>query len=129
MQPETDHNYQGEGATVERVMERAARRGGKWFSFDVPVDPAHPLALVVTYASVERRPRTFEVLVDGKRVGERTTEGRTPEAEARLIDVEYGIPADAIAGKTKVTVRFQAAPGSEVGTVCGIRMIRADAER
>jgi hypothetical protein len=128
MQPETDHNYQGEGASVARVMERAARRGGKWFSFDVPVDPTHPLALVVTFSSHDREPRRFEVLVDGKQVGEQATEGRTPENEPRLVDVEYKLPAETVQGKTKVTVRFQAKEGSEVGTVCGVRMVRLEGE-
>jgi len=128
MQPETDHAYKGEGAAVARLEGRAARRGGAWFSLEVPVDPAQRMALVVTYGSVERRRRSFEVLVDGTKVGERTTEGSTPDAEARLVDVEYPIPAEVMAGKTKVTVRFQAAPGSEVGTVCGVRMVRAETE-
>ena len=128
MQPETDHRYQGEGVAVARLEGRAGRRGGKWFSVEVPVDPAQRMALVVTYGSVERRRRTFEVLVDKTKVGERTTEGSTPDAEARLVDVEYPIPAELIAGKTKVTVRFQAVEGSEVGTVCGVRMVRADTE-
>ena len=129
MQPETDHNYQGEGAAVARVMERAARRGGKWFSFDLPVDPAHSMVLIATYHSDERQQRTFEILVDGKGVGEQTVERRTPEQDPRFFDVEYKVPAECIQGKTKVTVRFQATNGKELGTVCGIRMIRADAER
>ena len=129
MQPETDFNYQGEGATVTRVMERAARHGGKWFSFDLAVDQAHPMALIVTYHSGERERRTFEVLVDGQRVGEVTVERITPEQDARFFDAEYAVPAEAVKGKQKATVRFQAKEGSEIGTVCGIRMIRADAPR
>jgi hypothetical protein len=128
MQPETDHNYQGEGASVDRVLERAARRGGKWFSFDVPVEETNPMALVVTTSSHDRQPRTFEILVDGTRVGEQATEGRTPDNEPRLVDVEYRLPAEVVKGKMKVTVRFQAKEGSEVGTVCGIRMVRAGGE-
>jgi len=129
MQPETDHNYQGEGATVARVMDRAARRGGKWFSFDVPVDPSHPTALIVTFNSDERQVRTFAILVDGKRVGEQTIDKRTPEQDPRFYDVEFPIPAETVQGKTKVTVRFQATNGNEIGIVCGLRLIRADAER
>lgn len=129
MQPETDFNYRGEGAAVVRVMERAARRGGKWFSFDLPGDPAHPLTLIVTYHSDERQPRTFEIMVDGQRVGEQTMARRTPEQDPRFLDAEYAVAAGAGKGQPKVTVRFQAAGGSEIGTVCGIRLIRADAER
>jgi hypothetical protein len=129
MQPETDYNYQGEGAAVARVMGRAARRGGKWFSFDLPVDKAHPMTLMVTYNTGERELRTFEILVDGQRVAEQTIERRSPEQEPRFFDVEYKVPAELVKDKQKVTVRFQAAKGNEIGAVCGIRMIRADAGR
>ena len=60
---------------------------------------------------------------------EEKVERRTPEKDPRLFDVEYAVPAEAVQGKTKVTVRFQATGGNETAAVCGIRMIRADAER
>ena len=129
MQPETDYNYQGEGAAAARVMGRAARRGGKWFSFDLPVDQAHPMTLMVTYNTGEREVRTFEILVEGQRVGEQTIERRSPEQEPRFFDVEYKVPPELVKDKQKVTVRFQATKGNEIGAVCGIRMIRSDAER
>ena len=47
------------------------------------------MALVVTYSNDERQARTFEVLVDGQRVGEQTVERRSPEQDERLFDVEY----------------------------------------
>ena len=79
MQSERDFNEQGEEIQPDRVMGRAARRGRNWFSFDLPVDPSHPMALVVTYYSDEWRKRTFDILVDGQRIGEQVVEkgGRT----------------------------------------------------
>ena len=70
MQPERNFNQQGEETYPERVMGRAGRNGRKWFSFDMPVDPAHPLVLLVTYHGGERRraPR-FDILVDGRKIG------------------------------------------------------------
>ena len=126
MQPERDYNWQGEESETDRIMGRAARRGTKWFSFDLPVDPSHPMAFVVTYYSDEWRKRTFEILVDGQRVGEQTVEkdGIAP----RFFDVEYAIPAELVKDKQKVTVRFQATNGNEIAAVFGIRMIRADAK-
>jgi hypothetical protein len=126
MQPERDFNYQGEDSSIDRVMGRPCRRGTKWFSFDVPVEPAHPMALVVTYYSDEWRKRTFEILVDGQRIGEQTVERGGP---VRFFDVEYAVPAELVKDKQKVTVRFQATGGNEIAAVFGIRMIRADAER
>jgi DUF1680 family protein len=129
MQPETDYQYHGEGARVTRAMERAARTGGQWFSFEIPVDAEHPMALVVTYSSDERQPKAFEIQVEGQRVGEQTVDRRTPEQEPKFFDVEYKIPSELVKGKQKVIVRFQAATDKQIGTVCGIRMIRAAAER
>jgi DUF1680 family protein len=126
MQAERDANMQGEDTEPLRLQGRAGRRGAKWFSFDLPVDPAHPMALVVTYNHDEWQERKFDILVDGVRVGEQTIERRGP---MRFFDVEYAVPADVLKGNQKVTVKFHAGSGSEIGTVFGIRMIRADAER
>jgi uncharacterized protein len=127
MQPERDFNQQGEDSEPDRVMGRAARRGTKWFSFDLPVDASHPMGLVVSYYSDEWRKRTFEVLLDGQKVGEQTVEkdGSTPH----FFDVEYKVPPELVKDKQKVTVRFQATDGNEIAAVFGLRMIRADAER
>lgn len=126
MQPERDFNQQGEDSEPDRVMGHPARRGSKWFSFDVPVDSSHPMALVVTYNSDEWRKRTFDILVDGQRVGEQVVEKGGPP---HFFDAEYAIPAELVKGRQKVTVRFQATGGNEIAAVFGIRMIRADAER
>jgi DUF1680 family protein len=127
MQPERDYNWQGEDSETDRIMGRAARRGSKWFSFDLPVETNHPAACVVTYYSDEWRKRTFEILVEGKRVAEQTVQkdGHAPH----FFDVEYPIPTELIQGKQKVTIRFQATQGNEIAAVFGLRMIRADAER
>jgi hypothetical protein len=126
MQPERDFNMQGEDTSTDRVMGRPSRRGAKWFSFDLPVDPARPMALVVSYYSDEWRKRTFDVLVEGQKVGEQTIEKGGP---VHFFDVEYAVPAPLVQGKQKVTVRFQSTNGNEIAAVFGIRMIRADAER
>jgi len=39
------------------------------------------------------------------------------------------IPAELVQGKQKVTVRFQAKPGSQVATIFGLRVIRGTAPR
>ena len=127
MQPERDFNYRAaDDAQLARLLGRRGRRAKSWFSFDLPVDPAHPMALVVTYNSDEWRRRTFEILVDGRRIKEQTVEKRGP---MRFFDVECAVPAELAEGKEKVTVRFQASGGNEIAAVYGIRMIRADAER
>jgi len=126
MQSERDFNEQGEESSPDRVIGRAARRSRNWFSFDLPVDASHPMALVVTYYSDEWSKRTFDILVDGQKTGDQVVEkGGTPH----FFDAEYAIPADLVKDKQKVTVRFQATGGNETAAVFGIRMIRADAVR
>jgi hypothetical protein len=126
---EREFNYQGgPDATSMRIQGRPGRRGTSWFSYDVPVDPAHPMTLIATYYSDDRRgtPADFEVLVDGQRVAEPRLERTEPP---RFFDIEYPVPDALVRGKQKVTVRFQAKAGSQIATVFALRMIRADAER
>jgi hypothetical protein len=126
-QSERDFNQQGE-ETAPRVIEGRRGRGAKkWFSFDMPVDGARPMALIITYPGEEQQTRTFEILVDGSRLGEQTIERHRPGSPTKnFFDVEYAIPADLTRGKQKVTVRFQAMRGNETATVLGVRMVRAD---
>ena len=118
MQPERDFNFQGEDTEPVRLLNRPGRHGEKWFSFDLPVDPAHPMTLIVTYHSDERKTRTFELPLDGRRLAEQTIERSEPP---RFLEIEYVIPAEMTAGKQKVTVRFQATRGNPIGAVYGLR--------
>jgi DUF1680 family protein len=115
-------NQQGEETSIVRADGRAGRRTAKWFSYDLAIDPARPVALVVTYNSDTRRAKAFEILVDGQRVGEQTI----PESsEARFFDVQYRIPPELVRGKQKATVRFQST-NNEAGPVFGVRIIRSN---
>ena len=109
MQPERDFNFQGEDSDPVRLMNRPGRHGTKWFSLDLPIDPAHAMALVVTYNSDERKKKTFEILIDGNRLREQTIEKSDPP---RFFDVQYRIPNSLVHGKKRVTIRFQATQGT-----------------
>lgn len=122
-------DYQGaKDSAPRRVMGRPGRSGKSWFSYDLGVDPAHPMALVVTYFSEDRRatPASFDILVDGVKVASQDVTRTEPR---RFYDVEYAVPAELVRGKELVTVRFQAHQGSQIATVFGVRMIRGDAKR
>jgi DUF1680 family protein len=126
MQPERDFNFQGpDDARVTRIMGRPGRRGNSWFSFDLPVESDRPMSLVVTYYSDDqsRRPISFNILVDGQRIGHQELTRRRPQ---RFFDVVYPIDAGIIKGKQKVTVRFETTEGNSIASVFGIRMIRGD---
>ena len=88
------------------------------------------MTLIVTYSTQEFQERTFDILVDGTRIGQQEIERRGPgSASAEFFDVEYALPAALVTGKSNVTVRFQATGGNEIAAVFGLRMIRADAAR
>lgn len=120
-------NQQGEESTPDRNHGRTGRRARKWFSYDLPLNSTGPLSLIVTYTTEERAKRSFDILIDGQRVGEGTIERYPPgSATGRFFDVDYKIPADLVKDKKKLAIRFQASGGNETAGVFGIRIIRAD---
>jgi hypothetical protein len=124
---ERGFNQQGEDTSQVRMFGLTGRRASKWFSFDMPVDAAHPMTLIATYHSEERQTRTFEILIDGARVGVQAIERHRPgSSSGRFFDVEYAIPAEIVKGKQKVTVRFQATGDNGTAAVFGVRLIRGE---
>jgi len=127
--PEKEKSFglKSEESALDREVGRVGRRSRKWFSYELPVDPAKSMALVVTLNPQERALRTFEVLVDGQRVGVGLIERYPPGSPtARFYDVDYKIPAELVKDKQKVTVRFQATGANETATVFGVRIVRVD---
>ena len=93
MQPERNFNQQDEDTTPDRVLGRAGRRGRQWFSFDLPVDPAHPMTLIVTYSTHEFRERIFDILTDGTVIGHQKIELHQPRTGQRFCRVlRYRLP-------------------------------------
>jgi uncharacterized protein len=121
MQPERDFNQQGENTTVARLGQRTGRTGRGWFSFDLPIDASRPNVLVVTYHSDSRRPRTFDILLDGQPLAQERFE---IASDNHFLDREYPLPAAAVTAKQKVTVRFQATNNNDIAAVFGLRVVR-----
>jgi DUF1680 family protein len=125
MQPERDYNYQSDVAErpVGRTAGRANRAGTGALSFDMPVDTAAPMAVVVTYFNdlgVGPTVGNFQILVDGTRVG-----AFSPNATTNgFFDAEYAIPLDLTRGKSKVTVKFQAGTPGRIAPVFGVRTVK-----
>jgi hypothetical protein len=126
MQPERDFDFQGEGTEFDesnRVQGRAYRRARQWMSWTLPIGEGRPLALVVTYFQDEWRRRSFDILVDGEKIAEQVVErGGVPH----FYDLRYSVPAGLLAGKRKITVRFQATNGNETPKVFGVRLVRVE---
>ena len=125
-QAEATYNYASEPADrrVDRTAGRANRGGNGWFSYDLPVEATAEMALVVTYFNEIGLPPTagtFELKVGGATVGR-----FEPNAGATgFYDARYAVPATAINGRARVTVRFEAAPSGRIAPIFGVRMIRA----
>jgi DUF1680 family protein len=100
---------------------RDARDG--WFSYEMAVDPERPTTLVVTYWGGETQERNFDILVDGDKIATQRLRMNNPGA---FFDMTYPIPSVLTKGKSKVTVRFQAHPGSLAGGVFGLRTMRSE---
>ena len=126
MQPERDFNYQSEPLErpVLRAAGRANRAGPGWFSFDMPVDGSVDTAIVVTYLNdLGLPPATgdFEILVDGTPIAHFEPNTKL----TGFYDVQYPVAPALVRGKSKVTVKFQAAPNGRIAPVFGVRTIRA----
>ncbi|MEJ5260613.1 MAG: beta-L-arabinofuranosidase domain-containing protein [Anaerohalosphaeraceae bacterium] len=123
MQPERDHNLEGENTYTGIHSDRRWRdaRNGGWFAFDMKVLPDAPMDLVVTYWGSESGPRRFDILVDGTKIATQTLGMDKPN---QFYDVVYPIPEELTKGKEKVKIRFQAHPQHIAGGVFGCRVIR-----
>jgi hypothetical protein len=122
---EKDFNYQSQPADrqLSRGNGRAYRAGPGSFSFDLPVDASGDNTLLVTYVNEQGLPAAlgrFDIIVDGQRIG-----SYAPDRVAvGFFDTRYPIPLDVTRGKSKVTVKFEAAPDSRIVPIYGVRLIR-----
>jgi DUF1680 family protein len=117
---EKTFNQQGQETSVIRTDGRSGRRAIKWFSYDLPVKAQTMVTLVATYNSDQRRPRSFDVLIDGQKVA---SESQPQSSLSKFYDREYVVPAELMRHKETLTVRFEAANGLEVTPVFGVRLI------
>ncbi|MBN2131563.1 MAG: glycoside hydrolase family 127 protein [Sedimentisphaerales bacterium] len=123
MQPERDHNFEGERTTAGEHAGRKWRHAtdGGWFAFDMAVDPDGPNELVCTYWGSDAGGRVFDILVDGRRVATQELDRPKPD---QFVDMSYAIPTELTQGRQKVRVRFQAHPGQIAGGLYGCRIVK-----
>lgn len=125
MQPERDHNVQGEKSDPVEALGRKLRHAydGGWFSFEMKVDPAKPNELVCTWWGSETGRRTFDILVDGTKIATQTLLNNRP---GKFWDAVYPIPPELTRGKGKIVVKLQARPGNFAGGLFGCRTLVAE---
>ena len=122
-QPEVDHKLQSERSSSGPLGEKRWRDAadGGWFSFTLKVLPDAAQDLVCTYWGGDTGNRVFDVLVDGTKVASQTLNQDKP---GEFFDVTTPLPAALLTGKTVITVRFQAKPGSMAGGLFGCRIVK-----
>ncbi len=122
MQPERDHNFQGENTWAGEFKGKHSResRDG-WFSVDMKVYKGQPMGLVVEYWGGYPGSRTFDILINDELLA---TENTANMQEERFVDVTYDIPDGMTVDKTTVTVTFRAHKGHTAGPVFSVRTIK-----
>jgi DUF1680 family protein len=124
MQPERDHNLQGEKSDPGEYNSRKLRHAtdGGWFAFDMKVDALKTNQLVCTWWGGENGKRTFDILVNGTLLTTQTLLNNRP---GKFWDATYPIPSNLTQGRNKITVKLAAHPGNFAGGLFGCRMVRA----
>lgn len=120
-QSEVDHGLASDHSQTGDFRDRKWRDARGWFEFQLKVRPGVSQVLRATYCGDDTR-RKFDVLVEGDLLA---TQELTGSKRGQFFDVEYPLPAKLLAGKDKVTIRFQAKPGSIAGGLFGGAILQA----
>jgi len=120
---ERQHSFQGEKTETGVFNDRRWRHAtdGGWFSYTLKVLPDQPQELLVTYWGSDAGGRQFDILVDGQKLAAQKLENNWP---GQFHDQVYPLPKELTAGKTRVTLKFQAHPGQMAGGVYGCAIVK-----
>lgn len=121
-QPESDHFYRGEQSKAVLTDGRQGRRATGWFSYELR-DPGHQArSLRLTYSAADAG-HAFRVLVNGNSLAKVELPAETG---AQFYEKDYAIPWDWViaAEDGRLTLRFEAEPGSVAGGIYGVRLLR-----
>ncbi len=121
-QPEADHLMKQEKSQTGHFQNEAWReaRDGGYFEYTMTVGDASKL--MVRYWGDEAGNRLFDILIDGKVLVEENLTGKWNRQ--RMVNHEYAIPEEMLAGKETVTVTFRSRPGTTAGKVFNIRLLK-----
>jgi hypothetical protein len=122
-QPEVEHDFAGE--RTETGLRNGWRyRRGEWFQYSLALKGEKAAELLVVYVSGDRG-RSFDILVNGEALATETLNTPRP---GEFIEKRYALPAQALAGAAdgRLTIKFQAKPGSAVGAVHEVRLMKPE---
>jgi len=128
MQPERDHNFNGEKVTIMEDFKnrkaRGAERGG-WLAFDMKVSKGKPMALVLEYWGGFTGSKTFDILIDDYLIA---TENISGKKDGTFIDVHYKIPSELIVKSNTITIKLAPHEGHRAGPFFYARTIKDSVE-
>ncbi len=123
-QPETDHKMETDESftgNTENVFYRDAR-SGHYFSYLMQTGGKTDLSIRLKYWGVgEWKSHEFDILVDDVLVTSVNNTGKYRISEFKY--ETYQIPAEILAGKKQVRIKFVAAQGRQIGEIYEVRLV------
>jgi hypothetical protein len=123
-QSEVDHALVSERSYTGDNHDRKWRdaRNGGYFAFRLKVLRGAPQVLRCTYWGDDTGARVFDIIVDGQVLATQTLNREHP---GKFFDVDYPLPPGLLAGKDRITVRFQPHPGNVAGALIHCAVLKA----
>jgi hypothetical protein len=122
---ESLHGFKGEQTQAGMHAGRAWRHAanGGWFSYEIAVAPDTGTVLQASFWGDDAGARTFDILVDGQKLATQKLERNAP---GRFFEVQWPLAKERIAGKNRITVRFQAHPEHTAGGLFGLATLKPE---
>lgn len=124
---EEAHNLKGERTSRGTHAGRRWRHAtdGGWFSYELKVLPDRQMTLLCTYWGSDSGPRTFDVLVEGRKIATQTLDRNRP---GEFFRKEYEIHRELTRGRERITVKFDGHEGNFAGGVFGCAVLKAEGD-
>jgi hypothetical protein len=121
-QPEVEHNFSG-GKTETGLRDDRRWRRGDWFQYVFNARSEKTVELSVTYWGGEQG-RAFEIFANDTLLA---SEELNAEKPGKYLEKHYVIPVNVLSSAVDggVIVKFSAKPGSGVGSVFDVRLMRS----
>jgi uncharacterized protein len=122
-QSEVEHDFTGE-KTDSGLRNGRRWRSGEWFQYTLSARGEKAVDLAVTYWGGDTG-RTFDILANGELLATEPLDNSKP---GQYFEKRYSLPAQVLSGAAndRITIKFNAKPGSGVGGVYDVRMMKSD---
>lgn len=121
MQPERDHNLDGENSRIGEGYLRKYRMAYEngWFDFDMKCNYDNPAQLIITYYGGDSRKYTFDLII-----GDWTGKISLTENKDGFVEHIVELPEEVTKGKDHIRVKFKADENTRVSNIYNCRLIK-----